>query len=58
MRFDNMEVDRLIAGSYGGEYTVGNVQLLCPTCNKLKGTKDMAHLTARRREQGLLDTSQ
>ena len=48
--------DRLVAGSEGGEYTVGNVQLLCPACNKLKGSKDMAHLKARRREQGLFDT--
>ena len=56
MHFDIMEMDRLVAGSDGGEYTVGNVQLLCPACNKLKGSKDMAHLTARRRAQGLLGT--
>ena len=54
--FDIMEVDRLVAGSDGGEYTVGNVHLLCPACNKLKGSKDMTHLKARRREQGLFDT--
>lgn len=56
IHFDIKEMDRLVAGADGGEYTVGNVQLLCPACNKLKGSKDMAHLAARRREQGLLDT--
>ena len=35
--FDNIELDRMIPGAYGGAYTVGNVQLLCPRCNKLKG---------------------
>ena len=55
MRFDNMEMDRVKPGSDGGGYTVGNVQLLCPACNKIKGNRDMEYLRDRRRSQGLRD---
>ena len=54
-RFDNMEMDRLIPGSAGGEYIVGNVQLLCVACNRVKGNRDMEYLKERRRSQGLLN---
>ena len=53
--FDNMELDRITAGAQGGEYTVGNVQLLCPGCNRIKGNRGMDHLKARRRDEGILD---
>ena len=56
IRFDNMEMDRLVPGSGGGGYTVGNVQLLCPACNRIKGGRDMKYLTERRRSQGLILT--
>ena len=54
MRFDNSEMDRLVPGSAGGGYTVGNVQLLCPSCNRTRQDRDMEYLRRRRREQGLL----
>ena len=53
MRFDNMEMDRKVPGSGGGGYTVGNIQLLCSSCNRVKGGRDMTYLTERRRSQGL-----
>ena len=56
IRFDNMEMDRLVPGSGGGGYTVGNIQLLCPACNRIKGGRDMKYLTERRRSQGLILT--
>ena len=52
--FDHMEMDRLTPGSAGGGYTVGNVQLLCTACNKIKGGRDMEYLIARLKEQGRL----
>ena len=54
VRFDNMEMDRLTPGAAGGGYTVGNVQLLCSSCNRIKGNRDMEYLWDRRRRQGLL----
>ena len=56
IRFDNMEMDRLTPGSDGGGYTVGNVQLLCSACNRIKGDRDMEYLKVRRRSQGFLDS--
>ena len=53
-RFDNLEMDRVVPGAEGGGYTVGNVQLLCSQCNRIKGDRSMEYLLARRREQGLL----
>ena len=58
IRFDNMEMDRLTPGSEGGGYTVGNVQLLCSACNRIKGDRNMEYLKRRRRSQGLLDCPQ
>jgi hypothetical protein len=54
-RFDNMEMDRVVPGAGGGGYTVGNIQLLCSQCNRIKGGRSMAYLLQRRREQGLLE---
>ena len=53
-RFDNMEMDRVVPGADGGGYTVGNVQLLCSQCNRIKGERPMEYLLDRRGEQGLL----
>lgn len=57
IRFDNMEVDRVVPGADGGGYTVENVQLLCSACNKIKGDRDMEYLKDRRRSQGFPDGS-
>ena len=52
--FDNMEMDRLTPGVKGGGYTVGNVQLLCSGCNRIKGRRGMEYLHDRRRTEGLI----
>lgn len=51
--FDHMEVDRIVPGTAGPGYTVGNVQLLCSSCNKIKGERGMEYLTTRLSERGL-----
>ena len=53
--FDNIELDRVTPGADGGEYTVGNVQLLCPRCNKKKGDRSMEYLQEHLRAEDLLD---
>ncbi len=50
--FDNIEMDRVIPEN---GYTVGNVQLLCSSCNRIKGNRGMAYLLKRRNEQGFWD---
>ena len=42
-----MEVDRITAGAHGGQYVIGNVQLLCPRCNRMKGKDTMDELKNR-----------
>ena len=51
--FDHMEIDRIVPGDAGPGYVVGNVQLLCSSCNKLKGDRSMKDLTVRLRIRGL-----
>ena len=53
MFLDLMEIDRIIPGDEGPGYTVGNVQLLCSQCNKIKNNRSMDDLLARRSSQGL-----
>lgn len=50
--FHIMEMDRKTPGRRGGGYTVGNVQLLCVSCNRIKGKRDMAYLKERLRSLG------
>ena len=57
VRFDILEMDRVTPGAAGGAYTVGNVELLCSSCNRIKGERSMEYLLDRRRAQGLLDDS-
>ena len=35
----NLQIDRIVPGKYGGEYTPDNCQLTCPVCNYKKGSK-------------------
>ena len=51
--FDHMEVDRIVPGDTGPGYVVGNVQLLCTSCNKLKGERNTQYLMERLRMRGL-----
>ena len=51
--FDHMEVDRIIPGDSGLGYVVGNVQLLCSSCNRIKGDRSMEYLMGKLKERGL-----
>ena len=42
-----LELDRILPGAQGGEYTLENTQLLCGWCNRTKGPRDMAYLRRR-----------
>ena len=52
--FDHMEMDRLMPGAEGGRYVVGNVQLFCPSCNKIKGERGIDFLLERLKGRGKL----
>ena len=51
--FDHMECDRIIPGHSGPGYTVGNIQLLCISCNRIKNDRSMTYLMERLRLRGL-----
>ncbi len=48
----NMEVDHIIPRSKGGTDHISNLQLLCPACNSLKGTKTHEELLAMLTNKG------
>ena len=50
----HMHVDHEIPKAKGGQDDDSNLQLLCGSCNTIKGTKTMAELKARLRELGIL----
>ena len=52
--FRNFDVDHVIAQSKGGSDHRENLQLLCPACNRLKGTDSQAALIAKLKERRLL----
>ena len=43
----HLEVDHIIARSKGGTDHVANLQLLCSSCNRIKGDRGMDYLRAR-----------
>ena len=45
----NLEVDHIIAKSKGGTDHIDNLQLLCPDCNRKKGSRGMEYLRTRLR---------
>lgn len=53
MYFDHMEIDRIIPGDSGPGYVVGNVQLLCSSCNKIKGNRSKKELMRKLKGRGL-----
>ena len=52
--FRNFDVDHVIPQSRGGSDHRENLQLLCPACNRLKGTSSQAELIAKLKERRLL----
>lgn len=51
--FRNLEVDHIIPRADGGRDHDSNLQLLCGSCNRVKGDRDMAHLRMRLKELGV-----
>ena len=51
--FVHMEIDRITPGDSGPGYVVGNVQLLCSSCNKIKGDRSMEDLIGKLKKRGL-----
>ena len=49
-----LTVDHIQPRSRGGLDSVGNLQLMCHTCNAIKGDRDMAYLRQRLGELGIL----
>ena len=45
----NLEVDHIIARAKGGTDHIGNLQLLCGSCNRIKGDRGMEYLKTRLR---------
>ena len=52
--FKIFEVDHIVPQSKGGTDHFGNLQMLCPACNRAKGTRSQAELIATLRERGML----
>lgn len=46
-RMQNFEVDHIIAVSVGGTDHIGNLQLLCGHCNRVKGARGQEYLLSR-----------
>ena len=49
-----LTIDHIVPRSKGGLDTAGNLQLLCHTCNAIKGNRDMPYLRTRLRQLGIL----
>ena len=47
-----LEIDHIVPKSRGGKDQADNIQLLCSTCNRIKGNRDMDFLRKRVVERG------
>ena len=52
--FKLFEVDHVVPRSRGGTDHMGNLQILCSHCNRLKGDRPQEYLVARLQEVGIL----
>ena len=49
-----LTIDHIVPRSRGGLDSVGNLQLLCHTCNAIKGNRSMEYLKTQLRIKGIL----
>ena len=49
-----LTIDHITPRSKGGLDAVGNLQLLCHTCNAVKGNRSMEYLRTQLRQRGIL----
>ena len=49
-----LTIDHITPRSRGGQDSVGNLQLMCHTCNAIKGNRDVAYLKQQLRVRGIL----
>ena len=54
--FRHLEVDHIIAQSLGGTDHLENLQLLCGSCNRIKGNRTQEYLIAQLKSRGLIST--
>lgn len=52
--FRHFHLDHIVPKARGGADHLSNYQLLCGSCNSIKGTHDMPYLLARLKERGIL----
>ena len=52
---DSLECDHIVPESQGGKDTLGNMQILCHTCNNRKGKTNVGELPVRPPDEGFGD---
>ncbi len=50
----HLEIDHIIPSSHGGGDHIKNLQLLCGSCNRIKGNRPMEYLTSRLQHSSLM----
>ena len=49
-----LTIDHITPRSRGGQDSIGNLQLMCHTCNAIKGNRDMSYLKQQLQIRGIL----